>query len=941
MTQVESTPQASLNSEILVGQWHEILQSQTVSGLSDSVLQSELHTLVDWIHESVPAIDEGEMPSLQRVVEAGEQLVELGIDSIEKLATAQGVLASWLSGTISTALIGEVIAAFSNGAYRALRRRADREQLQTERALAARMDARTQYSVLVRRLQQELSSLSPDQETPLIAATLSMLCRELRAEGAGLLKLYEGRWTLQQAQNTLPSASFIQPVDNSAPPLFEDGRGEYRVDKESHQFAIPVLIDPQERALLFLVLKEEPIDSTALLDALTLIAQILGTLLNNVSLRSLIRQQASNLRTMESASLEQRWGQSALRQMGVFINEDDETQNMIDSPNHPVTIEPQRVVLPLTARGEAFGKLMLEDDDFHDWSEDELELMNVVAEQMSQALEVARLFQESERRSAQLEAAAEVSRAATSLLSVDDLMTAAVEQIRRAFGYYHAQVFLVDDQGQWAVLRSSTGEVGKILLERGHKLAVGSRSIIGQVTSTAQSTVIRDTDTGGAPWHFNELLPETRAELAVPLKIGSTVIGALDVQSTSPDVFYEDDVAVLQTLADQMSVAIQNARAFEQQRESAEQLRELDKLKSQFLANMSHELRTPLNSIIGFSRVILKGIDGPVTDLQRKDLGTIYNSGQILLQLIDSILDISKIEAGKMELDFEDVNLQQVVDVAYSTALGLVKDKPVELLKEVPDDLPTVRADPVRLRQVLLNLFSNASKFTEQGHIRLTVTRVDTEILLSVSDTGLGIPPDKQAKLFEAFYQVDGSATRKIGGTGLGLAITKSFIEMHGGQIWVESTGVPGEGTTFAFTIPIDGPPEEEEEQPEIPLILAIDDEPGITGLYERYLRDGYRFVACNKAVQAAEEAGRLEPQLILLDLRMPEMNGFEVIKALRQNIVTRDIPVVICSVEAIENIEQQGLEAGASDFLQKPVLRQDLITTVQRWTGVPAAARG
>ena len=178
-------------------------------------------------------------------------------------------------------------------------------------------------------------------------------------------------------------------------------------------------------------------------------------------------------------------------------------------------------------------------------------------------------------------------------------------------------------------------------------------------------------------------------------------------------------VRLLEAMADQAAVAITNARAYEAERQAVERMREVDRLKTQFLANMSHELRTPLNSIIGFSRVMLRGIDGPLTDMQQTDLTSIYNSGQHLLGLINNILDSSKIEAGKMELAIESVNLNDIAKTVMSTAIALVKDKPVRLEQDVPQDLPTVMADQTRVRQIILNLVSNAAKFTEKGSIRL------------------------------------------------------------------------------------------------------------------------------------------------------------------------------------------------------------------------------
>jgi signal transduction histidine kinase len=265
-------------------------------------------------------------------------------------------------------------------------------------------------------------------------------------------------------------------------------------------------------------------------------------------------------------------------------------------------------------------------------------------------------------------------------------------------------------------------------------------------------------------------------------------------------------VGVLQILADQVAIAIDNARSYELSQQAVREMRDLDRVKTQFLANMSHELRTPLNSIIGFSRVILKGIDGPVTDLQRQDLSAIYSSGQHLLGLINDVLDIAKIEAGKMELAFEEVNLSDLITSVMSTGQGLVKDKLIQLVRKIDEELPMVRADAIRVRQVLLNLLSNAAKFTEQGeivveaHVEPNAYGID-QVHVSVADTGPGISEADQAKLFQAFSQVDDSPTRKTGGSGLGLAISQQLIQLHGGRIGLQSE--IGHGSTFYFTLPV------------------------------------------------------------------------------------------------------------------------------------------
>jgi len=243
-----------------------------------------------------------------------------------------------------------------------------------------------------------------------------------------------------------------------------------------------------------------------------------------------------------------------------------------------------------------------------------------------------------------------------------------------------------------------------------------------------------------------------------------------------------------------------------------EKLKEADRLKNEFVATISHELRTPLNSIIGFTKLILNEIDGPLSELQRTDLTAIYTSSQHLLSLVNDVLDFSKIAAGKMELHKEMLDFREIVVGVMSTTLALVGDKDIELIEEVEEDLPTVYADRVRIRQVILNLMSNAVKFTEEGSITLRVKRITEEvrldgqrrimpfILCSVTDTGMGVAEKDIPIVFEEFRQLDGSTARQAEGTGLGLPISKRLVEMHGGRLWAESK--VGVGSTFSFTLP-------------------------------------------------------------------------------------------------------------------------------------------
>ncbi|NPA27223.1 MAG: GAF domain-containing protein [Chloroflexi bacterium] len=526
------------------------------------------------------------------------------------------------------------------------------------------------------------------------------------------------------------------------------------------------------------------------------------------------------------------------------------------------------------------------------WPEDEQQILAVVAAQAAVRVRSLALLAENVRRAQQLELASQIARDISSTLNLQELLERTVNLIRERFGYYHAAIFLLDERGEYAEIRAATGEIGQLMVRSGHRLAVGSPSVVGQTAALGEPVVVNDTHQS-ATHRPNPLLPETRAEIGLPLKIGNRVIGVLDVQSRHAYAFRPDDVRALQLLADQLAVAVENARAYELSRRALENLRRADELKSQFLANMSHELRTPLNSIIGFSRIILKGIDGPINELQRQDLEAIYNAGQHLLGLINDILDLSKIEAGKMDLIFEEVDVARIIESVMATAKGLVKDKPVRLEVEIEPDLPPLRADAKRFRQILLNLISNAAKFTKEGYIRVKAWRqVDpdtgyTELILAVEDTGPGIPPEHLEHLFQPFYQVDASLTREVGGTGLGLAIVRNLVELHGGRIWVESE--VGKGTTFYVAFPLT--PTRRKEGGETFLLVLEPEDERVNALRRHFSVRGYRVVQVSQLPELVARATTLYPLAVLINPFLPQMAGIEALQELKKRPETRLIP--------------------------------------------------
>ncbi|NPV55733.1 MAG: response regulator [Anaerolineae bacterium] len=594
------------------------------------------------------------------------------------------------------------------------------------------------------------------------------------------------------------------------------------------------------------------------------------------------------------------------------------------------------IFLPMRSANHLIGILSVCAHYPQTFIEEDIRLLKVAAGSITVAIERQQLLTEAQRRALELQTASEITRDTTSTLALDLILERIVNSLINRFGFYHAGIYFIDKTERYAIVQEASGDAGADMKKAEFKVHINRKSIVGTVALTGEAVVANDVSQHPSYLPY-PLLPLTKSELSLPLRQGQVIIGVLDIQSDRLNAFTLGDINVLQLLADQIAVAIENARSYELSQQAVEEIREADRLKSQFLANMSHELRTPLNSIIGFSRVILKGIDGPVNDVQKQDLSAIYNSGQHLLNLINDILDLSRIEAGKMDLSFEDIDLRDMVTSVMSTAKGLVKDKSIKLEQIIPDDAPKVRADPVRIRQVLLNFLSNAAKFTEEGSITIEVSsEINSEgfkeIFVGVTDTGPGISPKDQHKLFLPFSQVDDSPTRKTGGTGLGLSICRSLIELHGGRIGLLRSEV-GVGSTFYFTLPIT---QEEEAtllvndiSPGDQTILCIDDDSQITSLYTRYLSPhGFHVVAESNPHNAIKKAIEVEPAVITVDIMMPEMDGWQVVRELKNNPETRHIPVVICSI--LEETEK-GYSLGVADYLVKPFLQEDLYRSINR----------
>lgn len=396
-------------------------------------------------------------------------------------------------------------------------------------------------------------------------------------------------------------------------------------------------------------------------------------------------------------------------------------------------------------------------------------------------------------------------------------------------------------------------------------------------------------------------------------------------------------------LRDQMLDQERRARhALETKNAQLERARDLaesaSRTKSTFLANMSHELRTPLTAIIGFTEILQSEVDASAKPEQAEDLNRIYDSAKHLLGLINGILDLSKIEAQKMELHLENFAIKPLVDDVAHMMKPLVEKKSNELAVVCPPDIGMMHADPVKVRQSLLNLLGNANKFTDNGRVTLSVARQGSQIQFAVSDTGIGMAPDQIAKLFQAFTQGESSTARKYGGTGLGLTITKHFAEMMGGTISVASE--PGQGSTFTILLPDQvtapslpepsGLPGDEKPVGQGQCLLVIDDDPNVHRLIERTLGpEGFVIRSALTGKDGLRLARELRPAVITLDVMMPHTDGWTVLSALKSDPDLCNIPVVMLSIVGDKEL---GFALGASDYLIKPVDRSQLLNTLERY---------
>ena len=590
---------------------------------------------------------------------------------------------------------------------------------------------------------------------------------------------------------------------------------------------------------------------------------------------------------------------------------------------------------------------------------DELEVMadqfNSMAAQLQ--LSYANLEQKVEERTRelseaieQLKALGEVSRAVSSTLDLQMVLTSIVSHAVQLSNTAAGAIYEYDESTKEFHLRAGhrmEEDLVEALRANPIRLGDGATGRAASTRAPVQVTDLLDEQEVGA----TQIRPITarlgyRSLLAIPLLREGQVMGGLSVYRREAGSFSTEVVNLLQTLATQSVLAIQNAKLFREIEDKSQQLEAASRYKSEFLANMSHELRTPLNAIIGYSEMLEEEAEDLAQQTFIPDLQKIHGAGKHLMSLINDILDLSKIEAGKMDLYLENFEVVPMVQEVVATVKPLIEKNANAIQVNCADGLGAMRADLTKVRQALFNLLSNACKFTERGTITLGVAREKRDggdwINFRISDTGIGMSPEQASKLFQAFTQADTSTTRKYGGTGLGLAISQNFCHMMGGEITVQSE--LGQGATFTVRLPAEVVEPKVGQLPFIeeptpialqssegaPTVLVIDDDPTVHDLMHRFLsKEGLQMIAARSGEEGIRLARELHPAVITLDVLMPGMDGWAVLTALKADPVLSDIPVIMLSIMDEKNM---GYSLGAADYLTKPIDWERLAVVLQRY---------
>jgi len=652
--------------------------------------------------------------------------------------------------------------------------------------------------------------------------------------------------------------------------------------------------------------------------------------------------------------------------VGIFRTQQPQIISHVEEHPHWIPDEPRPTAdgehswlgAPMVYQGQVIGIMALDKYEADYYTEADTRAVFALARQAAVAIENARLHAQVEsnlrslrKRAHRLASMHRMATLTASTLDQQEILTSSVKLLVELFQADHSAIIIIDRENGNGYVRAEYPETqarGHLVFRHGSQSYSALEKMISEdsvltITADDLPNTFTDPTTQRIFEQFN-----MQQGMIASLIAQERVIGVVTVDSYKYDrTFTNGDQETLSTMASQIAMAINNTDLYQQALEA-------NRLKSEFLANVSHELRTPLNAIIGYSELLLTGIYGEMNDKQADRLERVYDGGKHLLTLINDILDLSKIEAGRMDLELAELSVKQLIAESTIEARDHAHVKGLQFVIDVDDSLPMIALDPNRMRQVINNLVANAIKFTQEGSVVVmaNIVRImDTGsqpkvyppaplvlesgqyLQIAVEDTGIGIAQDDHQIIFEAFRQVDGSAIREYEGTGLGLAITRRLVELHDGRIWVESQ--PNVGSIFRVLIPIDVDiPTSSDNDADVnpdgaPIVLVVDDDPIALNLVSDYLgTNSYQVVTTTSPTKCIDLARQLNPAVVLTDIMMPSMDGWEVLRQLKDNPDTSHIPVIVVS---ILDKKTTGFYLGASDYLLKPLAQNDLLDALSR----------
>jgi signal transduction histidine kinase/ActR/RegA family two-component response regulator len=608
---------------------------------------------------------------------------------------------------------------------------------------------------------------------------------------------------------------------------------------------------------------------------------------------------------------------------------------------------------PMLVDDEVVGVLLVWRTSVEPFDERVSSLLTTFAQQAALALRNVQLFRALRRRSAQLarkveqlEALAEVGKAVSSSLDADEVLTTIVTHAVELSGTDGGSLMEYDEDTHLFGVRTAYGTSPSVIdALRATRIHV-DETLVGRAALSRKAIQLPNLEDVDLDPHLQVLYDGGwRSLVAIPLMRQDRVVGALVVRRKKTGGFSDETCEMLSAFASQSAVALTNARLYQQLERQSGELAVASAHKSEFLASMSHELRTPLNAVIGFSEVLLERMFGELNERQEDYLQDILGSGRHLLALLNDILDLSKVEAGQMELELTTFPARD----ALQYAMSLVRERSVQhgiaTHLELAPELGSIRADELRFKQVLLNLLSNAVKFTpDGGKVNVAAWQEASDLVVTVSDTGVGILPADQERIFDSFQQ-GGRPASKVEGTGLGLTLTKRIVELHGGRLWL--TSEPGVGSTFGFSVPQDPALATPVPSPGLwrslpaddnrPSVVVIEDDASSSELAAVHLAAaGLRPVVIRTGEEGLEAVHALRPAAVILDIQLPGMDGWDVLRTLKADPATTATPVVVLSVIPDRS---RGIALGASDYLVKPVGKDELLAAIRRVVASTPAA--